>query len=203
MYFPTPKTILKITCSLLAELDAKFKIQNSRSKYILKIGTRAECQIRNHFWGAKIHFINLCYLWAKCAGNPISYTTEKIQYGYGHVCGSRGRKWIFFYLYFVTIVHIISILGTLSNDNDNNNVKKQLVLPAKQLLCTCITFFSTFLWLPLHDYDMKPPNAMFYGGRGHTTTNFPFSIWTWIKPLRIQLKEKSPISDELSGSKYM
>ena len=55
--------------------------------------------------------------------------------------------------------HIISILGTLSNDNDNNNVKKQLVLPAKQLLCTCITLFSTFLWLPLHDYDMKPPNA--------------------------------------------
>ena len=102
----------------------------------------------------------------------------------------------FFFLYFVTIVHIISILGTLSNDNDNNNVKKQLVLPAKQLFCTCITLFSTFLWLPLHDYDMKPPNAMFYGGRGHTTTNFPFSIWTWIKPLRIELQEKSPISDE-------
>jgi len=46
------------------------------------------------------------------------------------------------------------ILGTLSNDddNDNNNFKKQLVLRAKQLLCT-------FLWRPLHDYDMKPPNA--------------------------------------------
>ena len=33
----------------------------------------------------------------------------------------------------------------------------------------------------------KPPNATFCGGRGHTTTNFPFSIWTWTKPLRTQL----------------
>ena len=33
----------------------------------------------------------------------------------------------------------------------------------------------------------KPPNATFCGGRGHTTTHFPFSIWTWINPLRIQL----------------
>ena len=31
--------------------------------------------------------------------------------------------------------------------------------------------------------------------------NFPFSIWTWIKPLRIQLQEKSPTFDELSGSR--
>ena len=27
----------------------------------------------------------------------------------------------------------------------------------------------------------KPPNATFCGGRGHTTTHFPFSIWTWTK----------------------
>ena len=84
------------------------------------------------------------------------------------------------------------ILGTLSNDHDHddNNVKKQLVLWAKQLLCTCITLFSTFLRRPLHEYDVKPPSATFYGGRGHTTTIFPFSIWTWLKPLRIQLQEK-------------
>ena len=74
---------------------------------------------------------------------------------------------------------------------------------SKQLLCTCITLFSTFLWLPLHDYDVKPPNATFYGGRGHTRTNFPFAIWTWIKPLRIQLKDKSPTFDEFGGSKLM
>ena len=35
----------------------------------------------------------------------------------------------------------------------------------------------------------KPSNAAFCGGRGNTTTNFPFSIWTWTKPLRIQLQE--------------
>ena len=70
---------------------------------------------------------------------------------------------------------------------------------SKQLLCKCITLFSTFLWRPLHDYDVKPPNATFYGGRGHTKTNFPFSIWTWIKPLRIQLKDKSPAFDEFTA----
>ena len=25
---------------------------------------------------------------------------------------------------------------------------------------------------PLHDYDVKPPNATFYGGREHTKKNF-------------------------------
>ena len=64
-----------------------------------------------------------------------------------------------------------------------------------------VTFFSTFLWRPLHDYDVKPPNLTLYGGRGHTTTNFPSSFWAWIKSLRIQLREKSPTFDILSGSK--
>ena len=31
----------------------------------------------------------------------------------------------------------------------------------------CITLSNTFLWRPLHDYDVKPPNLLFYGGRGH------------------------------------
>ena len=86
--------------------------------------------------------------------------------------------------YVFSAVHII-LLETLSKDDDddnNNNIKKQLVLRAKQLLCTCITLVSTFLWRPLHDYDVKPPNATFCGGRGHTMTNSPFSIWTWINP---------------------
>ena len=76
-----------------------------------------------------------------------------------------------------------------------------MFLCAKQLLCTCITLFSTFLWRPLHAYDVKPPNATFRGGRGHMKTNFPFSIWTWIKSLTFQLQEKSPTFAELSGSK--
>ena len=79
--------------------------------------------------------------------------------------------------------------GTLSN-YDDNSVKKQLVLCPKHQLCTYITLFSTFLWRPLHDYGLKPPNATLYGGRRHTTINFPFSISTWINPLRIQLQEK-------------
>ena len=28
----------------------------------------------------------------------------------------------------------------------------------------------------VHDYDVKPPNLKFYGGRGHTTTNFRSSF---------------------------
>ena len=60
---------------------------------------------------------------------------------------------------------------------------------------------ATYLWRPLHDYDLKPPNLTFYGGRGHTRTISPSSFWTWIKSLRIQLQEKSPTFDILSGSK--
>ena len=65
------------------------------------------------------------------------------------------------------------VTSPLSNDDNNENVKKQLVLWAKQLLCTCITLFSTFPWRPLHDYDVNPPNATFFGGREHTKKNFP------------------------------
>ena len=72
-------------------------------------------------------------------------------------------------------------LETFSNDDDNNNVKKQSVLREKQLLRTCITLFSTFLWRPLR---REPPSATFYGGRGHTSTNFPFCIWTLDKALK-------------------
>lgn len=43
-----------------------------------------------------------------------------------------------------------------NNDKDNCNVKKQLVLWAKQELCTCIALFRTFLWGPLHHYNVKP-----------------------------------------------
>ena len=68
------------------------------------------------------------------------------------------------------------------DDEDNDNVQKQLVLWAKQQLCMCITPFSTFLWRPLHEYEEKSPNATFYRAREHTATNFPVSFWTRIKP---------------------
>ena len=65
-----------------------------------------------------------------------------------------------------------------------------------------ITLSSSFLWRPLHDYEVKPPNLPFYGGREQTTTKFPSSFWTWIKSLRIQPQEKSPAFDILSRSRY-
>ena len=65
----------------------------------------------------------------------------------------------------------------------------------------CASRFLVHFFRPLHDYDMKPPNLTFYGGRGHTTTNFSSSFWAWIKSLRIQLQEKSPAFDILSRSK--
>ena len=95
-------------------------------------------------------------------------------------------------------------IGSSSNyDADDDNLKKTLAigLMIKTTALTCITLFSTFLWCPLHDYDVKAPNLTFYGGRGHTTTNFPSSFWTWIKSLRIQLQEKSPAFDILNGTK--
>ena len=40
----------------------------------------------------------------------------------------------------------------------------------------CITHFSTFLWCPLHNYDVEPPSVTFYEGcNEHTSTKFPFS----------------------------
>ena len=57
----------------------------------------------------------------------------------------------------------------------------------------CSARASCFL---VHFFDVhcttttwKPSNEAFCGGRGNTTTNFPFYIWTWTKPLRIQLQE--------------
>lgn len=64
-----------------------------------------------------------------------------------------------------------------------------------------ITLFSQFRKSPLHDWDVKPPKATFYEGLEHTTTNFPFYFLTWVNSLRIQLQEKLPTFDKLSGSK--
>ena len=131
----------------------------------------------------------------------------KEMYGYQwgeSICGSWGfqqMKTSPVHIYIFQAVGDSSIIGTLSNDNNNSNVKKQLVLWENQLLCTCNTLLSTFLWRPLHDYDVKPPNLTFYGGRGHATTNFSSSFLTWMKSLRIQLQEKLPAFDILSGSK--
>ena len=92
-------------------------------------------------------------------------------------------------------------VGSLSNydDNHSDNFKKQCRFNDQNNSSARV--FTTFLWRPLHDYDVKPLNLTTCGGRGHTTTNFPFSFWNWIKSLRIQLQEKSPAFGILSGSK--
>ena len=74
-------------------------------------------------------------------------------------------RWTFISLStFASLVpHLFIPVGSLSNyyddDDDNDSVKKQLVLWAKQHPCTCITCFSTFLWCPLYDFDVKPSSA--------------------------------------------
>ena len=63
---------------------------------------------------------------------------------------------------------LLSVLASshhdVDDDNDNDNVKKQEIgfMSKTSELCTCITLCSTFLWRPLHDYDLEPPNATFY-----------------------------------------
>ena len=68
-------------------------------------------------------------------------------------------------------------------DDDNDNLKKTIVFMIKTTALH--TLFSRFPWRPWNDYNVKPPNATFYGGRKHRTTNFPFSFSSWINSLRI------------------
>ena len=92
---------------------------------------------------------------------------------------------------------MITLLGTLSkhDDDGSENVGKKWICVLSNLIASIWTrwicqiqatfpgveFLRTFfsfeksskcLWRPLHDHDVKPPNLTFYGGRGHTTTNF-------------------------------
>ena len=85
--------------------------------------------------------------------------------------------------------HEVKKLETFLFSLENNSELKQLRRrPQRRLqkkkglmikttaLHACITLLSTFLWCPLHAYEVKPPtHLMHYGGRGHTTTNLPFS----------------------------
>ena len=95
---------------------------------------------------------------------------------------------------------VIRDLKQLRRRRQQQQRQKTIVFMTKTIALHMHHVFSTFLWRPLPDYDVKPPKATLYGGRGHATTNVPFSIWTWIKPLRIQLQEMSPTFNELRGS---
>ena len=64
-----------------------------------------------------------------------------------------------------------SDLGSLSND-DNDSVKKNWFYQQNNCSARASRFLvhSNYLWRPLHDYDVQPPNATFQRGRGH---------WQW------------------------
>ena len=96
------------------------------------------------------------------------------------------------------------ITGSLSNydDDHNDNFKKQFVLWAKQQLCSCIMLFVHFFDFHCTTTTRHLGWCEFYRGRGHTTKNSPFSFWTSIKFLIIQLQEKSPAFHILRGFKY-
>ena len=92
-------------------------------------------------------------------------------------------------------------LGTLrSNDaDDNENVKKTIGLISKT---TPSHVHHTILYISfpfLHDYDVKMPDFLFYGGRTQATTKFYFSFWAWLWSLEIQLQEGSFTIDKVSG----
>ena len=59
-------------------------------------------------------------------------------------------------------------------------------------------FLYISLPLFLHDYDVNMPNFAFYGGRKQATTNYDFSLCTWIGCLGIQRQEGSPTFDKVS-----
>ena len=70
------------------------------------------------------------------------------------------------------------ILGNLSNDDGdgNENGKNTIGLISKT---TILHVHHAFLYISLpslHNYDVKPPNFTFYGGRDHKTTIFVFFL---------------------------
>ena len=71
-----------------------------------------------------------------------------------------------------------SVTGTLrSNDADGNeNVKKQLVLKAKQLRM-CITLFLYISFLFLHDYDVEIPDFASDEGRKQAATTTTTTVY--------------------------
>ena len=83
--------------------------------------------------------------------------------------------------------------------NDNNKEKKKIY----QQNNSSESHFKVFFLprLALHDYNLRLPNPMFYGGRENTTKNFPFSFWTWMQPFGIQLQDNSPLFDKLKPVK--
>ena len=69
-----------------------------------------------------------------------------------------------------------NLIGSFSNDDGNQDVKKAIGLLRKT---TSLNVHHAFLYISLptlHDYDVKLPNCKFYGGRKQATTNLFFSL---------------------------
>lgn len=66
--------------------------------------------------------------------------------------------------------------------------KKEKVLREKDQICTCIILFR----INFFAITTNLPCATLNKGRRQTTTNFSFSLWTWLQSLRIPLQENSP-----------
>ena len=79
------------------------------------------------------------------------------------------------------------------NDDYNDNAKvektKQTVGFMSKTTAPHV-FFSTFLWRPLYDYDVKPPNATFYGGRELSKTKFFLIFLNLVKGLLLESNSK-------------
>ena len=67
---------------------------------------------------------------------------------------------------------VLKILGTLrSNDADGNeNVKKTIGIITKTTTSHVHHTFLSISFPFLHNYDVKMPNLVFYGGRKQATT---------------------------------
>ena len=88
--------------------------------------------------------------------------------------------------------HIIRDLKQRRRRRQQQQQQKNWFYEQNNCSTRALRFLVNFFDVHCTTTTWKPPNATFCGGRGHTTTHFPLSIWTWIKPLRIQLHEKSP-----------
>ena len=61
------------------------------------------------------------------------------------------------------------VIGSLSNHHHDNTTRQRqrkrqkIVIFSKTTALQCMNLFCTFLWRLLHDYDVKPPHATFFG----------------------------------------
>ena len=86
---------------------------------------------------------------------------------------------------------IRSLINHNDDYNDNANVEKTKQTVGFMSKTTALhVFFGTFLWRPLYDYDMKPPNATFYGGRELSKTKFFLIFLNLIKGLLLETNSK-------------